>query len=106
MALISKSEKRKIPTYDNPNEVLAGKIEIDYEKCSGCLLCIKICPADALVMNNKKPVMVSLPKLNECMACGDCTAICPEQAISLKKSFSLTGFYKTIEHGDLLPPRL
>ena len=106
MTSISRSEKRKVPTYDNPDEIKTGEVEIDYKKCSGCMLCIKICPADALVMNNKKPVMVS-SRVHECMACGDCSAICTEQAIAVKKPFRCTiGFYKTIEHGDLLPPRL
>ena len=106
MTSLSRSEKRKIPTYDNPDEIQPGEVEFDYEKCSSCQLCIKICPADILVINNKKPVMVS-SRINECMACGDCAAICAEQAIAVKKSFRcITGFYKTIEHGDLLPPRL
>jgi ferredoxin len=106
MTSISRSEKRKIPTYDNPDEIQVGEVEINYEKCSCCMICIKICPADALVMNNKKPVMVS-SGAHECMACGDCAAICTEQAITVKKPFCcITGFYKTIEHGDLLPPRL
>lgn len=112
MAFISRTEKRKIPIYDNPDEIQAGEVDIDYEKCSGCLVCIKICPASALVKNNNKLVMNSKKptmkpaELNECMACGDCAAICSENAIVVKKSLQCSGFYKTLEHGELFPPRL
>jgi ferredoxin len=105
MTFLSRSEKLKIPTYDDPDEVQEGEIEIDYEKCSGCWLCIKICPASALELDHKRPIMVPT-RVNECMACGDCVAICGEKAITLKKSLRCTGFYKTIDHGELLLPRL
>lgn len=105
MALINKSEKRRIPVYNDPNEFQAGEVAFDPEKCSGCLVCIKICPADALVENNKRPMMRP-PGINECMGCGDCAAICPENAIVVIKSLRCTGFYKTIEQGAVLPPRL
>jgi ferredoxin len=43
---------------------------------------------------------------NECAFCGDCAAICSSGAITLKKPFRLTGFYKTLEDGGSSPPRL
>jgi len=106
MALIGKLEKWKVPTYNNYEEIQLGEVAFDYEKCNGCLLCIKICPADALEKNDKRPVMV-VSRGHECMACGDCGALCSENAITVKRSFQcLKGLYKTIEQGELLPPRL
>jgi ferredoxin len=40
------------------------------------------------------------------MACADCVAICPEGAIRLKSSYRFTKYFKTIDRGELLPPRL
>jgi MinD superfamily P-loop ATPase len=84
---------------------MAGIVEIDIEKCDQCLLCIKLCPASALIKQDKRPVMLPAG-LNECMACGDCVAFCEPQAMTLTRSHSATGFFKTLEHGDLQFPRL
>lgn len=106
MAMLSRKEKRRIPTYDDPSEVVLGEVGFDYDKCNGCMLCVKICPASSLVKRNKRPAMTSSP-VHDCMACGDCAAICPEQAIHLKRSFRCNrGLYKTLDHGELVPPRL
>lgn len=105
MGLISFSEKQRIPTYNDPSQHQGGAVIIDYEKCSGCLLCVKLCPADALAAENKKPVMVP-PEKNECMACGDCAAFCEEQAIRIARTLKSSGRYKTIDHGVLRLPTL
>ncbi len=99
-------EKKKIPTYDDPKDIRYGEIEFDYKKCSSCLLCIKLCPADALEKIENRPVLKKTGK-NECMACGDCTAFCPEDAIvSTKSLHCYNGRYKTLEQKELSNPRL
>ena len=80
-------------------------IEIDHEKCKICGMCIRACAADALAEEDKK-IMMRPPGINECMACGDCVAICPENAITQVKGYEYTGYYKTIDRGDMLLPRL
>jgi NAD-dependent dihydropyrimidine dehydrogenase PreA subunit len=105
MGNLTFSERRRIPIYDDPQQIKNGVVKIDVEKCTGCGWCIKACPADALVLEDKKSKMRT-NVFNECMGCGDCAAICPEDAITPVKGYEYTGYYKTIERGELLPPRL
>ncbi len=55
--------------------------EVDEELCSGCSICISVCPyqaIDLITEDDKKHA-----KVNEalCMGCGACTAACPSGAI-------------------------
>ncbi len=103
MSKLSFSDRHKIPRYDDPKQIEMGVVEFDPGKCDGCGLCAKACPADAIVMSNKKAVLADRP---ECMACADCVAICSENAIRLVRNYRYTGIYKTIDQGELAPPRL
>jgi ferredoxin len=105
MGNLTFSEKRRIPMYDDPAQINNGRIEVNHDKCTGCGFCAKVCPADALFLESKHPQMRP-PGVNECMGCGDCMAICPEGAIVLAKSYAYTGYFKTIDRGDLMLPRL
>jgi ferredoxin len=96
-------EKRRIPIYDDPSQVVWGVVEFDYEKCSSCGICAKICPSSALVMEDK---IVRMKQPGECMMCSDCVAICPNGAIAATRNYRYTGRYKTIGSGNLQAPRL
>lgn len=54
---------------------------IDPEKCKGCTLCAKNCPADAITGEVKKPHVID-PK--KCIKCGACKENCRFDAIELK----------------------
>ena len=61
---------------------------IDPSTCIGCGLCIAVCPAKTLSMQNGKAVVSGTYS----MGCGHCEAICPVEAIrvnSLKHPFTL-----------------
>jgi len=103
MSKLSFSDRHKIPRYDDPKQIEMGLIEFDPSKCNGCGLCAKACPADAIKLDSKKAKLGERP---ECMACGDCVAICSENAIRLIRNYRYTGIYKTIDQGELAPPRL
>jgi Pyruvate/2-oxoacid:ferredoxin oxidoreductase delta subunit/nitroreductase len=59
-----------------------GKISINYELCSGCGLCEKVCKDFSIEMLYGKPVVSEHP-LFGCISCGHCMAVCPEEAISI-----------------------
>lgn len=52
------------------------------ERCSGCHLCLEVCPAEALVrLENKVAVLQAA-----CLGCGTCAAACPTGALDLNGS--------------------
>ena len=49
------------------------RYEIDPEKCKGCGLCAKNCPADCITGEKKKPYTIDQSK---CVKCGECFKNC------------------------------
>jgi len=52
---------------------------IDAAKCKGCTLCLKKCPAEAILGTLKAPHHIVVEK---CIGCGSCLDACPTGAIS------------------------
>ncbi|OGX39836.1 MAG: electron transfer flavoprotein subunit alpha [Omnitrophica WOR_2 bacterium RIFCSPLOWO2_01_FULL_41_12] len=61
-------------------------IGIIIEKCTGCTLCIKVCPFDAIRIMDKKAVL----DLDKCNLCGACVPACKFKAILLEKEEAKT----------------
>ena len=57
-------------------------ISIIIEKCTGCTLCVKVCPFDAIRMMDKKAQI----DLNKCTLCGACRDACKFKAVLLEKT--------------------
>ena len=76
---------------------------IDEELCTGCDLCVRVCPLETISMENGKAAVTG----SESLSCGHCAAVCPEGAVSVKatdESFlSFSTFdedQKWLKHGD------
>jgi len=57
-------------------------IQVIVEKCTGCTLCVKACPFDAIRIMDRKAVI----DLNKCTLCGACKDACKFKAILLEKT--------------------
>ena len=54
--------------------------EIESEKCTGCTLCKKKCPVDAITGEVKKPHLIDFGK---CIKCGKCRQVCRFDAVKV-----------------------
>jgi ferredoxin len=100
MKHLSFFEKLYIPDYFKSNQVQTGNLEFDPSLCTGCGICVKICPGRALIINKeasekKIPFLEEIsPGITGCMSCGDCKAACPKGAITIKQGYNAKYFYK------------
>jgi len=53
---------------------------IDVEKCTGCMICGKKCPTQAIIGAKKSPHFIVVDK---CIGCGNCETVCKFDAISM-----------------------
>ena len=66
-----------------------GNVEILYEYCKGCGLCVGVCPtgnlkiSDTLSPLGVNPTEAKNPQ--ECTLCRRCTIMCPDGAIRLSR---------------------
>jgi MinD superfamily P-loop ATPase len=51
--------------------------EIDQNSCIACGQCYDVCPHNAIIYQNEKPVIVQ----SKCKRCGECVSVCPVDAI-------------------------
>ncbi|MBU2599366.1 NADH-quinone oxidoreductase subunit I [bacterium] len=70
------------------------------EKCVGCGLCAKYCPAEAIKITTKvmdkpdiqgydKKVETYVIDISRCIFCGFCVEACPKEAISMSKNYEM-----------------
>lgn len=71
-----------------------GKIEYDGDSCTGCGLCERVCPADAIETEHDDERFVWRYDTSRCLYCGQCTEACPPDAIVSGKEFELGSSYK------------
>lgn len=64
-----------------------GKIAYDREKCIGCQLCLRVCPAK--VIEFKPEVKKIRMYVARCTFCAQCVDVCPADALSLSPDFLL-----------------
>ena len=86
---------------------LRGRLHWDLERCTGCALCVKDCPADAIeliTLDRKAKRFVMRYSVDRCTFCGQCVENCRFDCISMSsEEYSLAalthdGF--TVYYGD------
>lgn len=54
----------------------SNSVQLDKDKCMGCINCIKRCPTQAIRVRNGKAAIIK----EFCIDCGECIKICPHHA--------------------------
>ncbi|MGE5405995.1 MAG: mercury methylation ferredoxin HgcB [Candidatus Saccharibacteria bacterium] len=56
-------------------------LKLNEDKCTGCGLCLDVCPHEVLAIEDRK---VKIVDRDACMECGACAMNCPFEAIAVK----------------------
>jgi len=113
MKKIGLVERYLMPDYINLKQISWASVTVDESLCTGCAMCVRVCPADSLMLINKKALMKPVngypaadPGISQCLGCGDCAALCPAAAIKVTAPYIWTRYFKTLNRGELSTPRL
>lgn len=71
-------------------------LEINYETCINCGLCIKSCPFSLLRANKDGSPKMIKGGDELCINCGHCVSVCPEASISLDRENNLETYDKNL----------
>ncbi len=67
-----------------------GRVEYHRERCNGCMLCTRVCPANAVVSKPKERKIDY--HLFRCTFCGECVKVCPVKALEFTDEFLLADY--------------
>jgi len=88
-AFFSKPVTEKYPFFKKETPVnLRGQLNWDPEKCSGCMLCIKDCPTEAielLVLDKASKRFVLRYNMDKCTFCAQCVVNCRFNCIEMSE---------------------
>lgn len=59
-----------------------ASLELIPEKCTGCGMCVEVCPHEVFALKNRRAVIVAS---DDCMECGACVNNCAFGALSVDK---------------------
>jgi len=68
---------------------IIGHIEVEIEKCKGCVLCIETCPVNVIAMSkefNGKGYHFMELIADGCIGCANCAVVCPDGVIAVYKA--------------------
>ena len=75
------------------------QVIIDKGKCTGCGVCVEICPYRAIVLADQG---AEIDK--DCFLCGQCQAVCPADAVHLPQLALTLGLSTIAEKMNVIPP--
>ncbi len=88
---VTKGELKMIPPVPVPSK-FRGKIALNKERCTGCRLCIEVCPTKAIeFIPEEKKVKIFVSR---CCFCAQCVEICPPKVLSMTEEFLLATYDK------------
>lgn len=109
-ALFTKPATVQYPFIKNPMPArFRGKITFDSTKCIGCKLCMRDCPANAIVITKvgEKQFQAEFC-LDRCIYCAQCVESCPKKALAATAEYELAQFQrnqlKVTFHATTPPP--
>ena len=80
--LASRPATRQYPfVVREPFEGARGKIEFDVATCNYCMLCMRKCPAAAIIVD-REAKMWSIEHLR-CIACNVCVEVCSKKSLTM-----------------------
>ncbi|WP_136796370.1 nitroreductase family protein [Desulfosediminicola ganghwensis] len=85
------------------NPVNIDSVVINGEVCTGCALCVDVCPHRLLALKKGKAVFDN-GQDQDCMECGHCAAICPLEAVSVEGVSAILDFQTFPEKLKVLKP--
>jgi formate hydrogenlyase subunit 6/NADH:ubiquinone oxidoreductase subunit I len=88
---VEKGKKKMNPPVPTPPG-FRGRIDYTKKKCIGCRLCVKVCPADAVVFIEKEKKISY--HLFRCTFCEQCVEVCPTKALVTTNEFLLADYEK------------
>jgi len=82
------------PDLVNPNVPVGrqfrGRVVLNKEKCIGCKLCIRGCPANAIsYLPEEKKVKIHHDR---CCFCAQCTEMCPPKCLTMSNVFLMAAY--------------
>ena len=85
--LFKKPATLQYPFERVPLQGFRGKPNWDIKKCTGCELCYKVCPSQAIEMTGKGREAEFKHHLDRCLFCGQCAEVCPVNAITMAEEY-------------------
>jgi len=76
---VSTPVSRQMPNAEQVSKKLLFP-KVDAQKCTGCGICIDVCPKEAIIMVHGKAFV----KIDQCRNCKACIKACPGNAIILE----------------------
>ena len=66
------------------NKIAIYKVNVNNNKCTGCLACKRVCPMDISILNE------SFLSKSNCISCGRCVKVCPTKKLEYSINFNNT----------------